>query len=294
MPQQKIIIRSRSNKQGSKLSSPRGDLTDTQTKLVERLMSRQKNGVNKEEQQFQSYFEHLGGQCICSLCNCGRHQCEGKQCRNRPSMHGNRSIYQREYVHKSPDQSAHYNQNLFDNPKQEGDIGNVSTYKHDFLGSQSNFRFKSNSPQSVLRSGPFCGLSTYNNMYLNWGSGDTVPLLSQKNPTVIRDLPFFGRTNYRECFQGAQVQPAQSTKGFHCNKSPLSPPNMKFNGISVTKSSYQPYRTDKFTNFKEQTQYQLNPSYQGQYNSEYFKEFDPKYKQPCPAKQVLEEVSQQC
>ncbi|CAD8080126.1 unnamed protein product [Paramecium sonneborni] len=293
MPQQKIIIRSRSNKQGSKLSSPRGELTNSQTKLIERLMSRQKDRGNKEEEQFQQYFEHLRGQCLCSICNCGKHQCEGKQCKNKPSMSGSKSIYQREFIHKSPDQSSHYNQNFFDNPKQEGDVGNISIYKHDFLGKQSNFRFKSNSPQSMIRSGPFYGLSTYNNMFLNWGNGDTVPLLSQKSPTVIRDLPFFGRTNYKECYQGTQVQPVQSTKGLY-QRSPLQPPNIQFNGISVTKSSYQPYLTDKSNNLKESTQIKLNPSYQGQYNSQYFKEFDPKYKQLCPAKQVLEEVIQQC
>ncbi|CAK80435.1 unnamed protein product (macronuclear) [Paramecium tetraurelia] len=40
---------------------PKYQLQSKITQLIERLMSRQKNGVNKEEQQFQSYFEHLGG-----------------------------------------------------------------------------------------------------------------------------------------------------------------------------------------------------------------------------------------
>lgn len=33
-------------------------------------------------------------------------------------------------------------------------------------------------------------------------------------------------------------------------RSPLSPPNMKFNGVSIAKSSYQPFRTEKQTNNK--------------------------------------------
>jgi len=54
----------------------------------------------------------------------------------------------------------------------------------------------------------FSGMSTYNNMYLNWGMGDTPQLMPQNNPTVIKDMPFMGRSVYRDSYQGTHVPPA--------------------------------------------------------------------------------------
>jgi hypothetical protein len=43
-------------------------------------------------------------------------------------------------------------------------------------------------------------MSTYNNMYLNWGMGDTPCLLPQNNPTVIKEMPFMGRSIYKDSY----------------------------------------------------------------------------------------------
>ncbi|CAK56759.1 unnamed protein product (macronuclear) [Paramecium tetraurelia] len=132
-------------------------------------------------------------------------------------------------------------------------------------------------------------------MFKNWGVGDTPQLMPQNNPTIIQNLPFSGRSNYRDQFQEFNVEPAKSTKGLYQQKSPLSPPDIKFTATSIAKSSYIPIETERAQQQQaKKLQLQpLNPSYRGQYNTMYCKEFDSKFPRPCPAKEVLDEVEKQ-
>lgn len=48
-----------------------------------------------------------------------------------------------------------------------------------------------------------------------------------------------GKSVYKDSYQGTKAPPAVSTKGMNNPlKSPLSPPDMKFDAVSITKSSY--------------------------------------------------------
>lgn len=58
-------------------------------------------------------------------------------------------------------------------------------------------------------------MSTYQNMFLNWGIGDTAQLVPQNNPTTIKEMPFMGRSVYKDSFQGYQQGPAESFKPEH-------------------------------------------------------------------------------
>ncbi|CAD8146411.1 unnamed protein product [Paramecium pentaurelia] len=267
------------------------DLISSKKKQVyDRLMSSQTNRDNQTE--VSQYFDHLGGKCLCALCNCGKHKCNSKNCIHKPQLHGNYTIYQKEYQKKTPETGSRYNQNIFTQPKAEGDLENVTTYKHDFPGYNSKAELHKNSQKPTVSGVPFSGLSTYNNMYLNWGMGDTPQLLPQNNPTVIKEMPFMGRSIYKDSYQGVQALPTQSCKNMNkALKSPLSPPDLKFSAESIAKSSYKPFRTDRVPTAKSQQNATLNPSFNGQYNSEYRKEFDPKGLNQCPAKEVLEEVA---
>ncbi|CAD8172371.1 unnamed protein product [Paramecium octaurelia] len=292
MPAQKIIIRSSSSNKNS--NSSKG-FNYTQSKVFEKLVNHQKNRYSQEDDKYQQYFDHLGGQCLCTLCNCGKHHCNGKNCLNKPNLHLNKSIYQQEFVQKNPGQCSHYNQNLYLNPKQEGEIKRVTTYKHDYPGYLSSVQLQKGPKSNNTNYGSFSGMSTYNNMFKNWGVGDTPQLMPQNNPTIIQNLPFSGRSNYRDQFQEFNVEPAKSTKGLYQQKSPLSPPDIKFTATSIAKSSYIPIETERAQQQQaKKLQLQpLNPSYRGQYNTMYCKEFDSKFPRPCPAKEVLDEVEKQ-
>ncbi|CAK60393.1 unnamed protein product (macronuclear) [Paramecium tetraurelia] len=265
-------------------------LSSKKKEVYDRIMSSQTNRDNQTD--VSQYFDHLGGKCLCSLCNCGKHKCNSKNCVNKPQLHGNYTIYQKEFVKKTPENGSRCNQNIFQQPKPEGDLGNVTTYKHDFPGYNSKVELQKNTSKPTVSGVPFSGISTYNNMYLNWGMGDTPQLLPQNNPTVIKEMPFMGKSIYKDSYQGAQTVPVQSCKNMNkALKSPLSPPDLKFYAESISKSSYKPFKPETTQSAKGKQDSTLNPSYNGQYNSEYRKEFDPKHQSQCPAKEVLEEVA---
>ena len=46
----------------------------------------------------------------------------------------------------------------------------------------------------------FAGVTSYKNDFLNWGIGDKAQINSQNNPTVIKDLPFYSRTMYKDAY----------------------------------------------------------------------------------------------
>ncbi|CAD8136017.1 unnamed protein product [Paramecium octaurelia] len=273
-------------------SIPENDLllSSKKKEVYERIMSSQTN--RDKQSEVSQYYDHLGGKCLCSLCNCGKHKCNSKNCINKPQLHGNYTIYQKEFVKKTPENGSRYNRNIFSQPKPEGELGNMTTYKHDFPGYNNKVEQQKNTSKPTVSGVPFSGISTYNNMYLNWGMGDTPQLLPQNNPTVIKEMPFMGKSIYKDSYQGAQTVPAQSCKNMNkALKSPLSPPDLKFNAESIAKSSYKPFKPEKTQSAKGKQDPNLNPSYNGQYNSEYHKEFDPKHLNQCPAKEVLEEVA---
>jgi hypothetical protein len=85
--------------------------------------------------------------------------------------------------------------------------------------------------------------------YLDWGSNPSSNLKPPFIPTVIKDLPFLGRTTYRDNFKGKQTEKdpnedllLNSVK-FGTFRSPLSP-DFPFIGETTNNNTYKPFRTN--------------------------------------------------
>lgn len=86
--------------------------------------------------------------------------------------------------------------------------------------------------------------------YLDWGSNPSSNLKPPFIPTVIKDLPFLGRTIYRDNYKGKQTErdPNEdlllNNAKFGTFRSPLSP-DFPFIGETTHNSYYKPFKTNQ-------------------------------------------------
>lgn len=52
---------------------------------------------------------------------------------------------------------------------------------------------------------PFAGVSSYQDTYVNFPNNPVAALKPPSHPTVIKDMPFSGRSSYTSNFRGDQV-----------------------------------------------------------------------------------------
>lgn len=86
--------------------------------------------------------------------------------------------------------------------------------------------------------------------YLNWGSNPSSTLKPPFHPTVIKDMPFIGKTLYKDNFQGSQIDRDPNEDKLLNNarygtfRSPLSP-DFPFIGETTNQNTYKPFKTNK-------------------------------------------------
>jgi len=85
---------------------------------------------------------------------------------------------------------------------------------------------------------------------LNWGSNPTAAIKPPSHPTVIKDLPFMGKTMYKSAYSGKPLEYNRKDDELLNNakngnfRSPLSP-DFPFMGETTTSSAYKPFKTLK-------------------------------------------------
>ncbi|CAD8138908.1 unnamed protein product [Paramecium pentaurelia] len=210
-----LVQQSISNQQKNLCSINQSQIAEKDLLSSKKKVQYNQSCLKNNQSQLSQYFDHLGGKCLCSLCNCGKHKCNNKNCINKHQLHGNYTIYQKEFVKKTQENGSKCNQNIFQQPKFTCNLANVTTYKHDFSGYNSKVDLQKNTSKPTVNGIPFSGISTYNNMYLNWGMGDTPQLLPQNNPTIIKEMPFMGKSIYKDSYQGTQTLNGQYNNEYH-------------------------------------------------------------------------------
>jgi hypothetical protein len=139
---------------------------------------------------------------------------------------------------------------------------------------------------------PFGGKSGYKVDYINWGN---MPVNFEKAPhniTIVKDLPFMGKTAYMENFSQPnaceQAKPVDRDLWNTKKKSPLST-GIPFLGQTTTANTYKPYKVEGAPMFTLKEEYEPTESYPNQFKSTYDQDFvqhDGKLK--CPAKVFME------
>ncbi|KAL4489286.1 hypothetical protein ABPG72_006350 [Tetrahymena utriculariae] len=132
---------------------------------------------------------------------------------------------------------------------------------------------------------PFAGVSSYNDQYANWGSNPVSLIKPPYHPTVIKELPFVGKTMYKDYYQGKPAEKdAERDKIIQTHRRGQfkSPINSDFPFLSATSygTTYIPQNTST-NNFKvPQKASAPLPSFDGQYVTNYKKDYDDKSHHP--------------
>jgi hypothetical protein len=114
--------------------------------------------------------------------------------------------------------------------------------------------------------------------------------------TVIKDLPFVGRTIYRDNYQGLPHDKNSSklnSSKFGSFRSPMNP-DFPFIGDTTYKANYKPFKTYKFgDDGKPKHDYEKGPIFDGHFLSTAGKDFSDKGMRKCPAREVLNSMARE-
>lgn len=113
--------------------------------------------------------------------------------------------------------------------------------------------------------------------------------------TVIKDLPFVGRTIYRDNYQGIPSDRNNSkfnSSKFGTFRSPMNP-DFPFIGDTTYKNTYKPFKTYKYGNesSRPKKEFEKGPVYNGHFLSTNGKDFSDKGLRKCPAREVLNKMA---
>jgi len=73
-----------------------------------------------------------------------------------------------------------------------------TTHKHDYTPHPVSSFVPPRERKKYQGLTPFAGVSTYKSNFLNWGQTPLNSLRPPYNQTVVKDLPFVGRTIYKD------------------------------------------------------------------------------------------------
>jgi len=203
------------------------------------------------------------------------------------------SLYQKDYV-KHPLEGK--------GPKVNNDFyGTFNTNEPMDFGTTSRNDYKNHNQPAPKRAGvenknsasgvPFAGRAGYRNDYINWGNLPVTIERPPNNVTVISELPFNGKTSYKDAFENMlptdQAKPLDRDLLKH-KRSPLSP-GIPFQGTTTHNATYKPFRVGGNPMFVDQEAYEPTESYPNQYKSTYNQDYSKKPKWRCPARIFMDE-----
>jgi len=112
-------------------------------------------------------------------------------------------MYQQDYVRHNPkNNGVNYNPNKEQKAKFEHKMESLSTYKIDFALRKSDNSQSQKGKRPMTAHVPFCGSTSYNNQFVDWGSCQVAPMSVSKK---IYPMPFRGQSTYKDCFEAINL-----------------------------------------------------------------------------------------
>lgn len=134
--------------------------------------------------------------CCCERCGCEKHKCPSRMVHCKyPSQI--KSLYQQDFVQqaKGPEKDI-YNVNKV-REKVEHKMEAASTYKNTFTGYDIEKTHNKTKSRPTTASIPFCGSTSYQSDFMNWGAANVPPSNSLKK---TYGMPFQGKSTYADSY----------------------------------------------------------------------------------------------
>jgi len=134
---------------------------------------------------------------------------------------------------------------------------------------------------------PLAGKSNYKTEFVDWGANVTAYEKPIVATTIIPELPFMGKTTYRDNFAKpdptTQLKPKdQDLWKQKSGRSPITT-GIPFLGETNYAATYKPFKVGNVPNFEEKEEYEPTQALPDHLKSLYSKDFGPKPYWKCPA-----------
>ncbi|EGR28812.1 hypothetical protein IMG5_168480 [Ichthyophthirius multifiliis] len=236
-----------------------------------------KQHMNKLLDNNEWYYQQVRGGLVCGFC------LRPKRNLIPDYKKGGQSLYQKDFQpFKSNTRVPRVNGDLYNGfySKQPMELSTINRSDYVPHPIEAQKQHKSKELQKFL---PFSDISSYKNTFLDWGSNPVSLVKPPAHPTVIKELPFVGKTTYGDTFKGKPADNdndrdkiiQMSKKGQF--KNPISP-DFPFLSQTTNLSTYLPQTVDYKKYNPNIIKGRQVPAFDGQYLTTHKKDYDDKMK----------------
>ncbi|EAS07093.1 STOP protein (macronuclear) [Tetrahymena thermophila SB210] len=247
--------------------------------------------------QYDEYYKHIKGECLCYRCICGGCRCDAKEPKLDKPMKQNKTNYELNYYKKPTNtDNLRFDMNNYNNeviPKDPKFTGNT-TQKIDYQNpGQIEQTGKIVPKDNIIQGPPIQWVTSYNRNFINFGNVPTFNQQKGQDRTTSDKMKFIDGTTYDRFYNKKDNSPQQKFDAFIPQSSldyALKNPK-PFIGDTTHNHFYKPHKIDGVQKKWDQNDHLLTgvPSHLGQYDTNHNKEYGEKNR-ICPAKIEKQEL----